>query len=645
MPGASEFLEQFGSSLEGVELPGRILAAYRPESCLAQREDGAVWLLRRRADGERVVLRICRDGSRDLGEEFRVMGRLPAGLDGRVPGAVDLFEEGGAQYLLRTYLPGTPLDEAAEREGRRSWEAVGRDLCALLERLHGLDPPVIHRDIKPENIIIAPDGSAGLIDFGIARSYDPERDTDTVHMGTRATAAPEQYGFAQSDQRTDLYALGVTLRWMATGSYRPEAVDSARLSAAQRRFLRRAAAFDPARRFPDAAAMGRALGRLTPARVGLRRLAPALLALCLLAAGSLALSGRFAGPTPPEYIQNQPEAVEFASSLLEAAVRAELDMPEGDITPSDLERVQRLAVVGQQMLREEWTYDYRIQGFIEDGSVMGGVPQADMPRGDIQDLSLLSEMPNLTQLYLCQQKVRDLSPLEGLPLRELYLCDNMIRDLSPLSEISTLETLYIGGNPATDLSPLSALASLRRLNIDSGDSVRPVEHLDALAGLPVEFLSAGLREPVDGGWSALGEMEALESLFLWDPGEGAIAALGSCEALVKLRIGDYGGGDLTALPEMPGLESLQFFNRITSLEGVERQRGLNWLALCGVADLDLGPVARLPRLCSFHVAKCHFSDFGPLASAPSLNAVYLDEANRADFEATCPDYAFSLSYH
>ncbi len=64
-----------------------------------------------------------------------------------------------------------------------------------------------------------PGGGLSLIDFGAARRHTPGRDTDTRHLGTRTTAAPEQYGFAQTDPRTDLYAAGATLLWLATGSY------------------------------------------------------------------------------------------------------------------------------------------------------------------------------------------------------------------------------------------------------------------------------------------------------------------------------------------------------------------------------------------------------------------------------------------
>ena len=139
-----------------------------------------------------------------------------------MPAPESFFRDNGTDYLLRTYLPGETLTHYRDREGTCP-EAVcvslGRQICRLLETLHTQQPPIIHRDIKPENILLLPDGRVGLIDFGIARQYKSGQDTDTRRMGTRSTAAPEQYGFAQTDHRTDLYALGMTLIWLSTGTY------------------------------------------------------------------------------------------------------------------------------------------------------------------------------------------------------------------------------------------------------------------------------------------------------------------------------------------------------------------------------------------------------------------------------------------
>ncbi|MCM1326860.1 MAG: serine/threonine protein kinase [Bacteroidales bacterium] len=86
---------------------------------------------------------------------------------------------------------------------------VVRSLCSVLEFIHGKG--IIHRDIKPSNIILTEDGHVYLIDFDAARMPKEEVEKDTKLLGTRGFAPPEQYGFAQTDERTDIYALGVTL--------------------------------------------------------------------------------------------------------------------------------------------------------------------------------------------------------------------------------------------------------------------------------------------------------------------------------------------------------------------------------------------------------------------------------------------------
>lgn len=246
---ASEFLAEFQAGMDAPALPERIAARYQLVSSLGHSPDSGAFLLRRAEDGALFVLK-ADTGEQDLAGEFRLLGRLGRDL---APEPVDYFEKDGVQYLIRTYLPGQTLAEAWEPGADFArWAELGARLCGLLARLHSLDPPVVHRDIKPENIILSPDGTPRLIDFGAARCCKPGQDADTVCLGTRTTAAPEQYGFAQTDQRTDLYALGVTLRWMAAGSYRSEALEEADCPGWVKRFLRRAAAFDPKDRFPSA---------------------------------------------------------------------------------------------------------------------------------------------------------------------------------------------------------------------------------------------------------------------------------------------------------------------------------------------------------------------------------------------------------
>ncbi|MCR5793888.1 MAG: protein kinase [Solobacterium sp.] len=133
---------------------------------------------------------------------------------------LDVFEDERLIYIVMDYIEGEDLQHLIERE-----KAVPEDrltewfitLADILSYLHSRKPPVIYRDMKPANIILQKDGTLKLVDFGIAREYKAAASSDTAYAGTNGFAAPEQFGMAQSDARTDIYSLGMTMYYLATG--------------------------------------------------------------------------------------------------------------------------------------------------------------------------------------------------------------------------------------------------------------------------------------------------------------------------------------------------------------------------------------------------------------------------------------------
>ncbi|MDO5133623.1 MAG: serine/threonine-protein kinase [Eubacteriales bacterium] len=115
------------------------------------------------------------------------------------------------------------------------------EVCDGLSYLHGADPPIIHRDLKASNVMLTEDGVVKIIDYDAAKIYVSGEKKDTVLMGTHGVAAPEQYGFAASDVRTDIYALGKLIERML-----PENIDAARI-------VVRATHIDPKKRYSSAA--------------------------------------------------------------------------------------------------------------------------------------------------------------------------------------------------------------------------------------------------------------------------------------------------------------------------------------------------------------------------------------------------------
>jgi len=135
------------------------------------------------------------------------------------------------QYLVMDFIAGKNLAEMLQQTGRPLSESQALiwidQICDALEYLHGRSPQVIHRDIKPQNIIITSDSQAVLVDFGIAKLHSATLSTATGRGNlTPGFAPPEQYGNqAQTDERSDIYAVGATLYNLLTGQVLPDAVD------------------------------------------------------------------------------------------------------------------------------------------------------------------------------------------------------------------------------------------------------------------------------------------------------------------------------------------------------------------------------------------------------------------------------------
>lgn len=158
----------------------------------------------------------------DILKSFRREAKLLARL--RHPGLVqviDQFSQGERHYMVMEFVEGKTLAEMLE--GRHNpfpedqvltW---AEQLCDVLAFLHRQDPKIIYRDMKPANVMVLDDSNqVKLIDFGIARFYKPGKKKDTLELGTGGYAPPEQYGKAQTDERADVYALGVTLHQLLT---------------------------------------------------------------------------------------------------------------------------------------------------------------------------------------------------------------------------------------------------------------------------------------------------------------------------------------------------------------------------------------------------------------------------------------------
>lgn len=164
---------------------------------------------------------------------FRREAHIAAGLSH--PNLIDIYDfAGGAErpYLVMEYVPGENLAERVLHGGDLDCEQLARELLGALAHIHAAG--IVHRDVKPQNVLIAADGSAKLIDFGIALTEDATALTQTGHLlGTARFIAPEVMRGEPATERSDLYSCGIVLR-DCIGASRPRRLGALvdRLSAA-----------------------------------------------------------------------------------------------------------------------------------------------------------------------------------------------------------------------------------------------------------------------------------------------------------------------------------------------------------------------------------------------------------------------------
>ena len=210
---------------------------------LKQSPRGTVSVVRHKKSGTRYVFRRY-SGS---GEVYR---RLLPVLCPHLPQIMEAAEQDGQTAVLEEYVQGDTLAELlmgarlTEREARQ----VTMQLCQALHVLHSMG--AVHRDVKPENVILR-GSDAVLIDFDAARIYKDESESDTQVLGTTGFAAPEQYGIVQSDERADIFSLGVLLNIMLTGKHPSREMAAGKMG----RIVRKCTMTAPEQRYQSARAL------------------------------------------------------------------------------------------------------------------------------------------------------------------------------------------------------------------------------------------------------------------------------------------------------------------------------------------------------------------------------------------------------
>lgn len=604
--------------------------------CLKESEDSSTFLVKETATGILCVLKWGRNRQTEfLRNEMEIMKKMADRKFSGIPKAYRIFEENGEVYLVREYIEGMSLAQMVLQKGGISEVEIcriSRKICQTAEQFQNPDEPIIHRDIKPENIVVTPGGEVVFIDFGTMRSYKKDGSRDTFVVGTRGTAAPEQYGYTQTDQCTDVYAIGQTMLYMVSESYEMNQLSECAVSRRMKKIIEKACSFDPDKRYGDAVQLRRAVEKCQANnRKKVYKKAGAVFGL--IAAGYIlaifspdgtVIENKRIETAEQSAAEEQIQAeITFREELIEEAVRKELRLSKTDkITASMLENVRKLRIVGKEILDDEdtfWGEGHHVDG--KDSS-FGSV------RGNITDLSDLAQMVNLEELALCNQKIEDISGLKELPLKKLYLSKNMITDFSVLLNLIDLDTLCIMENPAENLSVIGECTGILRLNIQGMN----LTDIDFLKNLSLDYLDMSNVEVENNIFEPLTEMKKLDTLCMCDVNEAVAETLSQMSTLKAL----FMWGDSTILENlkplkgMTQLETLAFTTQISSLEGIEQFPSLNFLSVSFSLVKDLSPVTGAKNLQVIDISNADIKNFEPLFGHSGLMEVHCTEEQKEE---------------
>lgn len=213
-----------------------ILSVFRSVKVLHETADSKAELTESSLDGKKYIKKTYRSDKRTV---FNIIANIK---NEHMPEIYHVFF-GEDTVVIEQYIEGQTLEQMISDGVTFSAAQVKKIADGLIDAIDTLHKNgIVHRDIKPSNIIIRNNGQAVLIDYSIARTYSSKRSSDTELFGTVGYAAPEQFGFSQSDFRTDIYAFGVTVK---------EVIGKDNSSKTMRNAVSRCMEFDPSRRFQN----------------------------------------------------------------------------------------------------------------------------------------------------------------------------------------------------------------------------------------------------------------------------------------------------------------------------------------------------------------------------------------------------------
>ncbi|MDR2572489.1 MAG: protein kinase [Oscillospiraceae bacterium] len=478
---------------------------------LAANEYSETFLLMQKNNKNKYVLKCyLKPEIESLGHETELLHGLQ--IDGLPRYEADIKHD-DTLFVLREYIEGIPLDEYISDIRINNLQAVDItiNLCDILHNLHSMDVPIIHRDIKPSNIIIKPQSNTvTLIDFEIARRYSENADTDTTFFGTRKYAPPEQYGFSQTDCRTDIYALGIVLRSLLTGSEEQGIIISDR---ALERIVSKCVAFSPKDRYQSVAALKRTLIKYR--KRGNYKTAKAIAAItaaCVIFAAGM-LVENYIGVLPAFFKNPVSEIIIPPAPLTESSANMHTDLPseaQGNLQSGTSADTITGTLDDEPDNAHTVTPDNTPTDPPQQNQPMGTVPINAEQKAYVNDEGYIVFPDPAFEAALVDMYIDDgigITPAAVSKITSLNVSDRNITSLAGIEFFTDLEYLTCPHNKLTglDLSDLQNLIFLdftynNLTTIDFSSNLRLVEihcadnqltKLDLKSNIELTFLNVG----------------------------------------------------------------------------------------------------------------------------------------------------------
>lgn len=667
-----DFLQQFNEVSCRMELP-KFLKSYHVLSCVYDRTEKSCYLMEDKETDEKYLLKIrsCKDGKDVLESEHQRICELAQAFPEEYKSSL-YWKENETEYLLKSYIPGMDLEKYQEMNRVLRVQEILRiviGICEETTKLHAFTPPVLHRDIKPKNLIIDYRGKVHLIDFETSRNYKENKGKDTVFFGTEGNAAPEQYGYCQTDVRTDVYGIGRILEFLYdenAGCHTEERIIYRKIQ----RIIQKAIAFDPAHRYQSVSELQCALekvlykvdGKYLAKKLRIIGVAEAIAAIILIFAVYFMTNEFHKQPKDASLEKDTAQVMSEQSKAESQGEKSVTDNLDGKPIESGTDETHRSfdggmkemikTVLGKEEITEE---DYaQITRLVVVGNQIYGM-DADLEslederrhrefesyciKGRIDDLSDLAKMKNLKELFLCDQNITDISPLAGLPIESLYLAGNQIEDFSVVETLEQLKALSIADNPVSVLPDISRCRYLETVALDENT----YESLEFLENATVGTLYLCNVYVNNDDFSVLGRIPNLNFLYSLGNQYSFYEELPNLSQLKGLALWEYIGKDLSVIKSLPQVEFLVVAgDMVKSMKGIENAANIHTLCIDGTKITDISLVKKLHRLTYFKINGLTIEDFSPLFECDSLRTVSATTSQNEQIDSIDSKHIFQI---